>query len=157
TLLFDDCADVPPNTVASGSGVYVLAMGPSLSPRGRAPVSGLRGGASGCDSAYSVAGVQFRLVRVRIDAADLADPLKARNRVAYKSFATTGAPLTTIARKPFQDPTDTPVNAHGLTDLLTTFGVRDTEVPLAVVHWTADAGIVFVDRWMVRRRLTPAS
>src|SRR5207248_3320284 len=30
----------------------------------------------------------------------------------------------------------------------------DDEVPLALLHWTGTAGLIYVDRWAVRRRVT---
>jgi hypothetical protein len=154
TMLFDDCRGVPEDTVGSGSGIFVLAVGPSRSPRGRAPASGLRGGGSaGCDAAFSVAGVQFRLVRIRLDAATMSDPALLRNRVAYRFFGTAGEPRAALAR----DPLGARVSTYGLIDELGDHCLHSDEIPLAVIHWTAEAGVVFVDRWMVRRRLTRAS
>jgi hypothetical protein len=152
-LLFDDCTDVPPGTVPSGSGVFVLAAGPSRSGRGRAAVSGLRNVAAACDVALSVEGVRFRLVRVHLDAADVADPDKLRNRVAYRFFGTTDTRRTALEH----DPLGARVEAHGLIDDLGGECLHETEIPLAVIRWTAAVGIVFVDRWTVRRRVVRAA
>ena len=152
-LLFDDCADIGPGAISSGSGVFVLAIGPSRSGQGRAKVSGLRNTAAACDFAFSVEGVQFRLVRVRLDPADTAEPLKLRNRVAYRFFGTAEPRRANVAR----DPLGPTVEAHGLLDDLGAHCLQTGEVPLALVHWTASAGLVFVDRWPVRRHLTHAT
>jgi hypothetical protein len=149
-LDFTDCpaGAVSTGTYRAGSGLFVLAIGPSESTSGRALVSGLGNDAPTCATAFSIEGVQFRLLRILIDDALLDDPDRLRNRVAYRFLGTASAARQALERDPFAGAVD----SYGVDDLWD--GCLDErEVPLGLVYWTADGGIEFVDRWAVRRRL----
>src|SRR5262249_57998595 len=79
-------------------------------------------------------------------------PPRLRNLVAYKCFGIADDDLlTSFANNPFGPP----VTAYGLLDTLRAAGtLTDQDVPLAVVAWTEQDGITFVDAWSVRRRVT---
>jgi hypothetical protein len=143
--LFADCQPFAPGTYTAGAGVYLLTIAPAQQGEGRAPVSGLTNEPAPCNVALSVEAVRFRLIRLALPAADLADKAHLRNRVAYRFFAPEAQ--ASFLRDPFgaaPGPT--------LLDTLRDQTLHDDEVPLAVVGWSVDDGIQFVDRWAVRRR-----
>ena len=61
-VLFRDCTPPQPVTYTTGAGVYLLSIRAVDAPEGRAPTSGLGNGDAGCNTAYSVEGVQFSLL-----------------------------------------------------------------------------------------------
>jgi hypothetical protein len=143
---FTRCDVVLPGT--AGLGVYVLTVGPAEADAGKAPVAGLGNQAAGCDTAYSVEGVRFRLFPVPLEDGDLAEPNLLRNRIAYRMFGTRASDRSTLARDPF---TAIPSPTTLLEELRAAcFGGSD--VPLAVLHWKPVDGLRFVDMWPVRRR-----
>lgn len=152
-LLFSDCVPIESGTYSAGSGVYLLTIGPSRTTEGRAPVSGLGNPEAACDTAFSVEGVQFRLIKVLFPASVMSDAKKARNRIAYR-FLGTASPERRRLESDFFGPT---VDRYGLVDDLASRCLDEHQVPLAVIHWTAAAGIVFVDCWAVRRRASAAA
>src|SRR5262249_7586604 len=52
------------------------------------------------------------------------------------------------------DPWGTVPITYGLLDDLRASCLAADEVPIALLRWTAGEGLVFVDRWAVRRRVT---
>jgi hypothetical protein len=54
----------------------------------------------------------------------------------------------------FRNPFGSVVDGYGLLDDLRSTLLTDCEVPLAVLHWTAQGGINFIDEWAVRRPVT---
>jgi hypothetical protein len=146
--VFADCASAQGGVYAAGDGVYLLTLAPSSGSLGRAPVSGLGNVSAPCNTRYNVVGVQFRLLRLAVTAAELGDSARLRNRVAYKCF---GAPdiLT--------DPFVTPPDSYGIVDALRPDVLTECEVPLAVIHLARPQGIDFIDMWSARRRVTPPS
>jgi hypothetical protein len=145
--LFADCQPFAPGTYTAGAGVYLLSIGPARQGEGLAPVNGLGNQRAPCNVASSVETVQFRLIRLALDPAELADVGHLRNRVAYQCFAAQALAAFTA------DPFGTPPTAYGLIDDLRAGLLSDDEVPLAVIGWSALAGIGFVDEWAVRRRV----
>jgi hypothetical protein len=146
--LFADCQPYAPGTYTAGAGVYLLTIGPDREGEGLAPVSGLGNEPAPCNVALSVEAVTFRLIRLALAPSEVADKAKLRNRVAYQCFdadALAGA---------VADPFGPPVETYGLLDTLRTQTLTPDEVPLAIVGWSIDDGIQFVDEWSVRRRLT---
>jgi hypothetical protein len=146
--LFADCQPFAPGTYTAGAGVYLLAIGPAHQGEGRAPVSGLGNDEAPCNVAVSVATVKFHLIRLALLPADLTDKRHLRNRIAYRCFAPEA--LAAFTRDPFGPAPTT----YGLIDTLRTQTLSDDEVPLAIIAWSIDDGIQFVDLWAVRRRLT---
>lgn len=144
---FGACSVVPSDYVA-GNGVYLLLLSPAQGRLGRAPTSGL-GGNPSCAAKHLVDGVRFRLVRLPVPPADLTDGARLRNRVAHQCFGTTDPTWPATVSNLFGPP----ITGYGLLDTLRPDTVRDCDVPLAVLHWTDQGGIRFVDNWSVRRRL----
>jgi hypothetical protein len=145
--LFADCQPFAPGTYTAGAGVYLLVIGPAREGEGLAPVSGLGIEPARCNVARSVETVRFRLIRLALSPAELADDAHLRNVVAYRCFA----PDATAAF--VRDPFGPPPVTYGLIDELRAQVLSDDEVPLAVIGWTAQRGIRFVDLWSVRRRI----
>ena len=143
--LFADCQPFAPGTYTAGAGVYVLTIAPAQQGEGRAPVSGLTNEPAPCNVALSVEAVRFRLIRLALPATEFADKARLRNRVAYRFFAPE-APASFL-----RDPFGAAPEAT-LPETLRDQTLHDDEVPLAVVCWSVDDGIQFVDRWAVRRR-----
>src|SRR4029078_1582129 len=107
---------------------------------GRAPVSGLGGGAGTCNGRSVTEGVQFRLVKPVIDLDLLADEAHLRNRTA--GFAL-GLP-DRIA--PYADPMAPTTGDYGLADSLRANGaLSDDDVLLALLIWTEDEVCKYVD------------
>jgi hypothetical protein len=148
--LFADCQPFAPGTYTAGAGVYLLTVGPDQEPEGRAPVNGLGNEDALCNIALEAEALAFRLIRLAIEPALLAPAEQdlLRNRVAYRCFGTDA--LAGVVADPF----GAPATSYGLLDTLRTQTLTDDEVPLAVIGWTIDDGIEFVDLWSVRRRLT---
>jgi hypothetical protein len=150
TELFADCAEPAAGGYVAGFGVYLLTIGPAESGQGRAPTSGLGNADAACDTNVFVEGVRFRLVRVNVRSSDVAASELMRSHVAARAFGVGVPERDAFARNPFGP---APVR-YGLADDLAGSCLRPDEVPLAVLAWTAAAGIEFVDLWAVRRRLT---
>lgn len=147
---FRVCDPVQPGVYVVGEGVYVLAMTCAEGGQGRAPVSGLGGGAGTCNVRSVVEGVQFRLVQPAMHPDLLADEAHLRNRIAAFSLGLNDR----IA--PYRDPMVPTSGDYGLADALRADGaLSDDDVPLALLHWTAVSGITFVDMWSIRRGIMP--
>ena len=147
--IFKECLPMQSGVYIAGAGVYLLTIGPASATQGLAEVSGVSTGTAPCNSKYKADGVQFRLVQLDLTLAELGDVNHLRNIVAYKCFgvADWSADVT--------DPFGTHSGGHGLVDQLRAAQtITGCEVPLAVLYWTATDGVVFVDMWSVRRRLT---
>jgi hypothetical protein len=152
--IFQDCTPVQAGNYIAGAGVYLLTIGPATAPEGLAEVSGVSTTTAPCNTKYNVPGVQFRLISIDLQASELADVNHLRNLVAYKCFGFTSQfnSQASFAADPF----NSPMTTYGLLDDLRTGQVlTNCEVPLAVLYWTADQGIVFVDMWAVRRPVFP--
>lgn len=148
---FSECQPFQSGVYVTGSGVYVLTISPVRGREGRAPVSGLQNTTADCNTKYIVDGVQFRLIQLDLTSAELNDQNHLRNLVAYKCFG------VDAAKSFVSDPFDAEVNQYGLLDGLRPNLLTDCDVPLAVLFWTANDGIKFIDNWPVRRRLTASA
>jgi hypothetical protein len=148
--LFADCAPLQAGTFTTGAGLYLLTMRPGQVDQGRAPVSGLGNVSAACNTRWSVEGVAFRLIQVGLTQADLQTLPQLRNVVAHRAYGTGDARRDGFLATPFGQP----VGGYGLLDDLRLTILRSEEVPLALVLWTAEDGILFVDLWSVRRRAT---
>ncbi|HEX4525399.1 MAG TPA: hypothetical protein VH108_01500 [Gaiellaceae bacterium] len=149
--LFADCQPSASGTYTAGAGVYVLTVGPGEEPEGRAPVNGLGNETAVCNVALEAEALAFRLIRLSVPHDRLVEKELLRNRIAYDCFGV--AALTEVVIDPFAPG----VTSYGLVDTLRTQTLSDDEVPLAVIGWSIDDGIQFVDLWSVRRRLTRRS
>jgi hypothetical protein len=146
--LFADCQPFANGTYTAGAGVYLLTIGPTRTSEGLAAVSGLTNDPAPCNTALSVEAVKFRLIRLALLPSQLTDVAHLRNHVAHLFFGTDA--LAGFVADPFG-----PVlREYGLLDRLRDGLVTDDEVPLAVLSWTADNGVRWLDLWAVRRRLT---
>jgi hypothetical protein len=135
-----------------GTGVYLLVISPGGAPYGRVPASGLGNVDPTCTTNYTVDGVQFRLIELPLSADELNDTLRLRNLVAYKCF---GIADDNVLGGFHANPFAPPLAGYGLLDTLRAAGqLTDEDVPLAVVGWTLQDGVLFVDPWSVRRRVT---
>src|SRR5437868_12344456 len=83
--IFSACQPPQSSVYVTGSGVYLLTIGPAKGSEGRALVSGLEHTAAKCNTNYTVDGVQFRLLQLNLTATELSDQ-RLRNLVAYKCF-----------------------------------------------------------------------
>jgi hypothetical protein len=146
--LFADCQLNAPGTYTAGAGVYLLTVGPDEEPEGRAPVNGLGNEDAPCNVALEAEALAFRLIRLSVPLDQLAQKHLLRNRIAYSCFGIEA--LAGVVADPF----DPAVTSYGLVDTLRTQTLGDDEMPLAVIGWSIDDGIQFVDLWSVRRRLT---
>ena len=146
--LFADCQPGAGGTYTAGAGVYLLTVAPNERGEGRAQVNGLDNDTSTCNVALEAEALAFRLIRLSIAHDELVEKALLRNRIAYACFGT-DAVADAVA-----DPFGTAVTSYGLVDTLRTQTMSDDEVPLAVIGWSIDDGIQFVDLWSVRRRLT---
>jgi len=154
TPIFQDCTPTQTGNYIAGAGVYLLTIGPTTSPEGLAEVSGVSTTTAPCNTKYNIPGVQFRLISIDLQASELGDVNHLRNLVAYKCFGFT--PQSNSQAAFATDPFNTPLTTYGLMDDLRANQVlTNCEVPLAVLYWTADQGIVFVDMWAVRRPVFP--
>jgi hypothetical protein len=147
---FAECVPQQRGFYVTGDGLYVLTIAPAGGTLGRAPVSGLGNVTAPCNARYNVEGVRFRLVPLLVDPALLADAARLRNRAAHACFGVVDAAVTV-----FTDPFGSSAGLYGWMDRLRVEQqVTDCDVPLTLIYWTARDGILFVDNWSVRRRLT---
>jgi hypothetical protein len=147
---FSVCEPPAGSVYVAGAGLYLLTIGAVEGREGRAPVSGLGNVEASCNTKYLVPGVRFRLISIDLRPGDLDEPDRLRNRLAYRCLV--GDPPV---EEPFwANPFGPPVGDYGLIDELRPGRLQRCEVPLALVYLTATGGLVFVDAWSVRRRLT---
>jgi hypothetical protein len=149
---FSDCLPPRPGVYVAGTLVYLLVLTPAAGAEGRLPVSGVANIPPTCNTRFSVEGVQFRLLQVDVRPEDLADTARSRNLAAHACFGTGDPKLQALRSDPFGG--SGPAAGYGLLDELRDRGdLTDCDVPLGLLHWTADVGIDFVDMWAARRRL----
>lgn len=144
---FSCCQPPQQGTYVSGTGVYLLTVQPARGGTGRVAVSGLDNLTAACNVASDLEGVLFRLVPLDLEPPELSDPT-LRNRVAHDCLG------TAETRAAWVDPVNRPLTTYGRLDDLRPDRLTDADVPLALIDWTEDAGIAFIDAWAVRRRLT---
>lgn len=147
--IFVTCQPPQTGTYVAGAGAYVLTIAPAEVTEGRAQASGLSGNAA-CGTDVVVEGVQFRLLQLNVTPADLSDAAHLRNRLAYKCFGADDPRAVDFLRNPFGKS----LSQYGLIDDLRATCLKENETPLAVIYWTTSGGIVFIDRWAARRRVT---
>jgi len=150
-LDFADCETLPASVYLTGTGVYLLTVGPADRKEGSAPVSGLGNGLAPCNAKYIAEGVRFSLLP--LDVAAGSTPDRARNEIAYQCFGFPAAARAAVAA----DLLGIEDSANPLADLVTGGLLTDCDVPLAILQWD-DEGLGFVDMWAARRALhaTPA-
>lgn len=150
--LFGDCAPLAPGDYVAGQGLYLLTIAPAFASEGRAPVSGLAPTDARCAVDATVEGVQFRLLAVppalfggaSFGAADF------RNRIACRAFG------EGVAAAWAGDLLGAEPRGDDLLDDLRAHGLRDDEVPLALLAFQGSFAHVFTDMWSVRRPVSLA-
>jgi hypothetical protein len=147
--IFGECGAITVGNYTAGYGFYLLVIAPAQSSEGSAPTSGLNNAFSTCNTDVILETVQFR--RLAIDPFLAGETLPSqkflRNYIAYRCFG------TAKSQKFFDDPLGFSLDSYGLIDEMRDKTLAKSEVPLAIIHWTA-SGIQFVENWAVRRRLT---
>ena len=151
---FTPCGVLSGNTYVAGDGLYLLTLAPTDVGEGKAPVLALDPGNVRCNTDATVEAVQLRMLRISMEvlsargldtnALGAAAVSRLRNGAAYACFGFPGVSDAHV--HPGVEP------AASLVDAMRTRGLSDCDVPLALVYLTA-SGIVFVDRWAVRRRI----
>lgn len=146
---FNDCDPFQPDVYAADAGIYLLAISPASARTGRAPVSGLGNVAAACNTNYTFEGVQFRLIQLPLAAAEMRDAQRLRRHVAHLCLGFYAARAG--VKLPFAAP---PAGSGLLDNLPASRRLTECDVPLAIIHWTNNGGIDFVDLWSVRRHVT---
>jgi hypothetical protein len=152
---FAPCQPTETGVYVAGEGIYLLTIAPAFGSVGRAPVSGLGNTEAGCNRKYILEGAKFRLLQLefkrdlKLSDDELKSPKRLRNRVAYKCF---GAEDPTV-QSFVSNPLGPQVEKYGVLDDLRPNRLTDCDVPLAILYWTAEKEIEFIDMWSVRRRI----
>jgi hypothetical protein len=146
--VFFDCSPLSGGTSLSGEGFFVLTIAPASQREGLAPVSGLGNSAAPCNSRFLTEGVQFRLLPLNLAA--ISDVQRVRNEAAYQCF---GLPARTSRQFISDALLEKEPAGYGLEKLVTGGRLTEQDVPLAILQWSANAGLGFLDRWSVRRRI----
>jgi hypothetical protein len=110
-------------------------------------VNGLGNTTATCAIGLQAEAIQFRLIRLALDAETLAAKALLRNHVAYLCFGWDALESEIV------DPFGPALGGYGLVDTLRQQTMTSDEVPLATIGWSIDDGIQFVDLWSVRRRI----
>lgn len=104
-----------------------------------------------CAIDHVLEGVSFRLVRMTaaqaLVRAEAVPAARLRNVVAHLCYGSREVPA--------ESSSDAPDTARAIEAMRATEELDACEVPLAVIGWTAAAGITWVDMWAARRRPTP--
>ncbi len=152
---FAPCGVLSGGTYVAGNGLYLLTLAPIMVDKGTAPVLAVDPGNVRCNSDARVEAVQLRLLYIDdalltargIDSNVIAPAAvsRLRNGAAYACF---GFPAVADAHlHPGSEAADSLLDALAKRDL------SRCDVPLALIYLTGNDGIVFVDRWAVRRRI----
>lgn len=147
--IFGDCKPLAMGTYAAGFGLYLLVLSPAETSEGSAPTGGLHNAPAACNTDMILETVQFRLLPIDPFLSNDVFPSNKllRNYIAYKCFGAERAQAF------FQNPLGSLPSSYGLMDEMREKSLSDSDVPLAIVHWTS-GGLQFVEMWAVRRRLT---
>jgi hypothetical protein len=176
--LFANCVPPSSTTVPLQAGIYILVAAPASGYSGQAPMYsfGDVNAATGCGSRYAVEGILFSLVPLDITKltrlspatitaitdptvglmaqTDPASLSKLRNWLAHICFGT--EEVAGFVTDPFaRTNNQSPYLTYGAIDALVASGnLTACDVPLGLLYWT-NRGLLFLDRWSVRRRLVP--
>ena len=178
---FYACAGPPSSTfLATGVGLYMLAVTPAAGFKERAPKIGLgdEGVVKGCGSRYVQEGVRFRLVELTtpllttleglpedtvnllnndllsasnpVDRGDDARLSRLRSAIAHLCIGTDR--FAEESASSFHRMADIATKAeYGAVARLRASGnLRSCDVPLTLLYWTLE-GLAFLDAWSVRR------
>lgn len=146
--IFGECQPLQVGTYTAGYGLYLLVLTPAQKNEGSAPTSGLNNAFSTCNTDVILETAQFRLLAIDpfLSGEALPNQKKLRNYLAYRCY---GIKET---QKLFADPLGFSVKNYGLIDEMRENVLSNSDVPLAIINWTA-GGIKFVEMWSVRRLL----
>jgi len=147
--LFTACSPSVGGTYVAGAGFYVLTLAPAQVSEGRAADSGFDPANVRCNTDATVEAVQFRLLRIKPTAyadLDLADPA-LRNIIAYRCFG------AGVQSEWFADLLGAAPRRDDLLETLRPTPLSDLDVPLALLYFTGEAELQFIDAWAVRRPL----
>jgi hypothetical protein len=154
--VFGPCGRSASGTYVAGPGLYVLTIAPGAAAAGKAPTNGHDQYGGACNTDVILETIQFRLVALDSTLVGLDDPTTAsaseslfRNRLASYLFRA-GEALRADPRPDLRPEAGTPPLAALAGPALT-----DCDVPLALIYWTLEQGIRFVDPWAVRRAIAP--
>jgi hypothetical protein len=147
---FSPCTSLPPGASPSRAGVYLLSLAPTFQAQGLAPASGLGNTIAACNTNVTREGVEFRLLPLTVPSGELADTAHLRNRLANEMFGTEDPRRWATQLDPF----GSRGASYGLFDELEQTCLTAEQVALCLVFWTLEGGIVFLDHWSVRRRVT---
>ena len=149
SVVFSDCKPLAGGTYAAGFGFYLLVLSPVYTKQGSAPTGGLKNTFAACSSDVILEAVQFRLLPIDSYLSNEALPTRSRlrNYIAYRCFGLSD--LTAF----YLNPLGFTGSTYGLLDEMRGKTLSETDVPLAIINWTAN-GLEFVEMWAVRRRLT---
>jgi hypothetical protein len=145
--VFSDCAPFEAGSTLSRDGYYLLTIAPASQREGLAPVSGLGNSPAACNSRYFSEGVQFRLLPLSLTSIE--DAKRVRNEVAYQCFGIAARGASEFVADALQGAEGAPYGWETLVRSRST----EHDVALAIMQWNADEGLVFLDRWAVRRRV----
>jgi hypothetical protein len=148
STVFQPCTPTQTGVYVAGAGAYLLVVGPASAAEGLAQVNGTSVSTAPCNTDYQAYGVQFRLVQIDLAAAVLNDPAHLQNAIAYQCFGLINWDNLLLGSFVAPEPPFGLIDQMRQSQLLT-----DCELPLAVLYWTADQGIAFIDTWSVRRRI----
>ncbi|NUQ73847.1 MAG: hypothetical protein HUU21_09845 [Polyangiaceae bacterium] len=146
---FGDCEPSEQGIYRTGDGVYLLTIAPAGAVEGSVPTSGLGNLAASCATRFLVDAVKFRLISIssHFTTDELMGP-RLRNLVAERCFGVSSS--RALVTDPFGP---APASERLLEKLGQAKKLPAGDVPLAVVHWTAEGGVDFIDHFSVRRRL----
>lgn len=147
--IFGDCQPLSVGTYAAGFGFYLLVLSPVETNEGSAQTSGLNNAFATCNTDVILETAQFNLLPIDtfLKNETLPTDKLLRNYLAYRCFG--------VAKSQdfFKNPLGVSLDSYGLLDEMRGKSLADSDVPLAIIHWTSK-GIEFVETWAVRRRVT---
>lgn len=152
---FGACTTLTGGSYVAGDGLYIVALAPASRPDGKAEVLALEPGNLRCNSDVVVEAVQLRLLHVRqgvLDAHGLDSNAIAPRAVSLLRSAAAAACFGQAQRAAAHASPGAPA-AKNLLEDMEDYGLAQCDVPLALVYLNAVDGLVFVDRWAVRRQV----
>ncbi|MCW7541377.1 hypothetical protein OOT46_26550 [Aquabacterium sp. A7-Y] len=152
---FGACRPLSGGSYVAGDGLYLVTLAPVVRGEGQAEVLALEPGNLRCNTDVMVEAVQLRLLRVSaelleahgLDSNAVGEAAVSRLRSAAAAACFGQAQQAVAHTRPGRPA------APGLLDDMRGRGLDDCDVPLALVYLNASQGLVFVDRWAVRRRV----
>ena len=140
-----------------GQGIYLLTIAYDTAKSDSTPTSvssssGSGSSTAGCTSSFSVDTIQFHLIQLTISSGLLGDADHQRNKLAYACFGFPDTSPNILLTPPdYFNPLARNVR---LLEAMQANAVIDltNDVPLAILNWSSDGTLNFIDAWSVRRR-----